>query len=139
MLQFLILNSYLYCTQTNQRSPQIGAILVSTPQDLALKDTLKGLALFQKVSVPVLGMVQNMSVFTCPSCSQTTHVFGGSGHSLHHKCAELDVDLLGELPLQASICEDADCGKPSVVAEPNGEAAKIILRVAETVSKRIGL
>lgn len=109
----------------------IGAVIVSTPQDIALRDAMKGVSMFQKVSVPVLGMVQNMSVFVCPYCSQRTHVFGSEGVS--RKCKEHGIKLLGDLPLDARICDDADRGKPTVISEPHSERAKAFNSLAEEI------
>ncbi|KAI5778367.1 nucleotide binding protein-like protein [Geopyxis carbonaria] len=91
-----------------------GGIIVSTPQDIALIDAVKGINMFKKVDVPILGMVQNMSVFVCPNCSHQTHVFGSEG--VARECSKHGINFLGDIPLDASICKDADNGKPTVVA-----------------------
>jgi ATP-binding protein involved in chromosome partitioning len=114
-----------------------GAVIVSTPQDIALKDAVKGISMFEKVSVPILGMVQNMSVFVCPNCNHSTHVFGAEG--VARTCADRGIELLGDLPLDARICEEADRGKPTVVAEPESSRAKAFLEIAQKVAARIGL
>lgn len=93
--------------------------------------------MFNKVSVPVLGMVQNMSVFVCPHCAQSTHIFGSEG--VAKQCAKHGIDLLGDIPLHASICDDADRGKPTVVGQPDGTRAKAFVRIAEEVGRRVGL
>ena len=115
-----------------------GAIIISTPQDIALKDAVKGINMFNKMNIPILGMVQNMSLFTCPHCQNSTHIFG-SRSGVTHVCEERDIEFLGDIPLHASICEDADRGKPTVVAEPNSERAKAFVGVAKRVGEKIGL
>ncbi|KAL1306165.1 hypothetical protein AAFC00_004272 [Neodothiora populina] len=113
-----------------------GAVIVSTPQDIALKDVVRGVEMFRKVNVPILGMVQNMSAFTCPTCSSTHSIFGTEG--VTRKCKELDIDLLTDIPLHPRICEDADNGKPTVVAEPDSLRAKAFRDVAEDLRVRLG-
>ena len=125
-----------------------GAVVVSTPQDIALKDAVKGVGMFRKMGIDVLGMVQNMSVFVCPHCHTETKIFAhgaGHGHGLggaEAKAKELGVDFLGDVPLDATICADADRGMPTIVAE---EASGMRVntqyyeRIAETVAKKIGL
>ncbi|KAG8629047.1 hypothetical protein KVT40_002912 [Elsinoe batatas] len=113
-----------------------GAVIVSTPQDVALKDAVRGVEMFRKVDVPILGMVQNMSAFTCPSCNTTHSIFGHEGVS--RNCKEMGIDLLGDLPLHAQICEDADRGKPTVVAEPDSVRAKAFVDLADEVRSRVG-
>ena len=112
-----------------------GAVIVSTPQDIALKDAVKGLSMFQKVSVPILGMIQNMSVFTCPNCNHSTHIFGSEGVS--RTCAEHGIDLLGDIPLDSRICGDADRGKPTVVAEPDSSRGAAFMDIAENIAKKL--
>lgn len=116
-----------------------GAVIVSTPQDIALKDAVKGIAMFQneRVGVNVLGMVQNMSVFVCPKCGECTHVFGKEG--VERACKKHGIELLGDIPLDAQICDDADRGKPTVVAEPDSARGKAFLAIAERVGEKIGL
>jgi len=114
-----------------------GAVIISTPQDIALKDAVKGISMFRKVSVPILGMIQNMSVFTCPNCNHSTHIFGSDGVS--KTCAEHGIDLLGDIPLDARICDDADRGKPTVVAEPESPRGKAFLKIAEKIGTNIAL
>lgn len=114
-----------------------GAVVVSTPQDIALKDAVKGVNMFKKVNVPLLGMVQNMSTFYCPHCQQTTDIFGREG--VARKCEEMGIRLLGDIPLHASICSDADRGKPTVVAEPGSARAKAFEGIADAVKGLIGL
>lgn len=114
-----------------------GAIVISTPQDIALKDAVKGVNMFRKVNVPILGMVQNMSVFQCPNCGHSTHIFGSEG--VARRCSELKIKLLGDIPLDARICADADRGKPTVIAEPGSARAVAFENIAEEVSVLIGL
>lgn len=115
-----------------------GAIIVSTPQDLSLKDAVKGVQLFRKVDTKLLGLVCNMSGFKCPGCGDTHNIFG-SMDKIRDMCKRYDLNLLGEIPLHASICEDADRGKPTVVAEPLGERAKLFGAIADEVATLIGL
>jgi ATP-binding protein involved in chromosome partitioning len=116
----------------------IGAIIVSTPQDIALKDAIKGINMFKTVNIPLLGMIQNMSLFTCPHCQNSTHIFG-SHSGVTHACKEHGIDFLGDIPLHASICDDADRGKPTVVSEPDSERAKVFMEIAERVGRKIDL
>lgn len=99
-----------------------GAIVVSTPQDLALRDAVRGVEFWNKTNVEVLGMVQNMSTFVCEKCGHGSDVFGFGG--VAKECEERGLRLLGDVPLHASICRDADAGKPTVVAEPEGVQAR---------------
>jgi ATP-binding protein involved in chromosome partitioning len=115
-----------------------GAIIVSTPQDIALKDAIKGINMFKTTKVPLLGMVQNMSLFTCPHCQESTHIFGEKS-GVTHACEKYGLDFLGDIPLHASICDDADRGKPTVVAEPESLRAKAFIGIAETVGGKIDL
>ncbi|RDW85703.1 hypothetical protein BP5796_04028 [Coleophoma crateriformis] len=115
-----------------------GAVIVSTPQDIALKDAVKGINMFKKIDIPILGMVQNMSFFICPHCNEGTHIFG-SKSGVTHACEEHGVDFLGDVPLHASICEDADRGKPTVVSEPESERGQAYMNIAQQIGKKIGL
>ena len=114
-----------------------GAIIISTPQDIALKDAVKGISMFQKTSVPILGMIQNMSVFMCPNCNHATHIFGSEGVS--KTCADQNIELLGDVPLDARICDDADRGKPTVVAEPESKRGNAFAEIAERIGTIINL
>jgi ATP-binding protein involved in chromosome partitioning len=105
----------------SQQVPVSGAVIVTTPQDIALLDARKGLAMFRKVSVPVLGIVENMSIHICSSCGHEEAIFGSGGGE--RMAADFDVELLGQLPLQASIRSQTDSGNPTVVAEPESAAA----------------
>ncbi len=119
----------------SQRVPLTGAVIVTTPQDIALLDAKKGLKMFEKVGVPILGIVENMAVYCCPNCGHTEHIFGADGGK---KMAEqYGVDHLGGLPLTLSIREQADSGRPTVVAEPEGEIAAIYKAVARQVAVKI--
>lgn len=114
-----------------------GAVIVSTPQTLSLKDTRRGVELFRKVNVPILGLVQNMAVFHCANCGHEEHLFGKDGAK--RLAEEMDVKLLGDIPLHPGICADADDGKPTVVAEPDSARAKAFESIAEQVARAIGL
>lgn len=105
-----------------QRVPVAAAIIVTTPQDIALADARKGLAMFEKVSIPVLGIIENMSVHVCSNCGHLDHIFGSGGGA--RIAAEFGVPLLGELPLDARIQQEADNGRPSVVADPASARAQ---------------
>ncbi len=111
-----------------QRVPVAGAVIVTTPQDIALADARKGLAMFEKVAVPVLGIVENMSIHVCSNCGHTEHIFGAGGGA--RMAAQAGVRLLGELPLDARIREDADGGHPTVVAEPGSARALLYFETA---------
>ncbi|KAF1953704.1 P-loop containing nucleoside triphosphate hydrolase protein [Byssothecium circinans] len=115
-----------------------GAVIVSTPQDLSLKDAVKGVELFRKVNTKLLGLVCNMSGFQCPGCGGTHNIFGDMGR-IRSMCEKYELKLLGEIPLHASICEDADRGKPTVVAEPEGERAKVFSSIADEVGRLVDL
>jgi len=119
----------------SQRVPLTGAVIVTTPQDIALIDAKKGIAMFEKVGVPILGIVENMAVYCCPKCGHTEHIFGaGGGQRL---ADQFKVDHLGSLPLNLSIREQADAGRPTVVAEPDGEIARLYKAVARTVAVKV--
>jgi len=115
-----------------------GAVIVSTPQDLSLKDAVKGVELFRKVDTKLLGLVCNMSGFKCPDCGGMHNIFGDMG-KIRTMCEKYKLGLLGEIPLHASICEDADRGKPTVVADPEGERAKVFAGIADEVGRLIDL
>jgi len=111
-----------------QRVPVAGAVIVTTPQDIALADARKGLKMFEKVSVPVLGIVENMSVYVCSSCGHREHVFGAGGGA--RMAQQYGVRLLGELPLDGRIREEADGGRPTVIAAPDSARARAYLEMA---------
>jgi ATP-binding protein involved in chromosome partitioning len=120
-----------------QKVPLTGAVIVTTPQDIALLDARKGLKMFEKVGVPVLGVVENMSVYVCPNCGHSEHIFGAGGGQ--KMATDYGVDYLGALPLNLSIREQADSGRPTVVADPDGEIATIYKAVARKVAVKIAL
>ena len=97
--------------------PVSGAVIVTTPQDIALADAIRGLKMFEKVSIPVLGLVENMSVFVCPSCGEKTALFGEGGGVA--AAAEHGMALLGQVPLALRIREETDAGRPTVLADPD--------------------
>lgn len=137
--QQIVLDGKLVCKSTRNMCSQFsGAVIVSTPQDIALKDAVKGINMFKTIKTPILGMVQNMSLFTCPHCHNSTHIFG-SHSGVTHACEKHGIDFLGDIPLHASICDDADRGKPTVVAEPESDRAKAFMGIADEVGKMIGL
>ncbi|HSB59180.1 MAG TPA: Mrp/NBP35 family ATP-binding protein, partial [Methyloceanibacter sp.] len=111
-----------------QQVPLAGAIIVSTPQDLALIDARKGLNMFRKVDVPVLGIVENMSTFICPHCGSATDIFAHGGAQSEAK--RLGVPFLGEVPLTLAIRETSDAGKPVVASDPQSPAAEAYLAIA---------
>ncbi|HYN54179.1 MAG TPA: iron-sulfur cluster carrier protein ApbC [Methylotenera sp.] len=119
----------------SQKIPVTGAIIVTTPQDIALLDARKGLKMFEKVSIPILGIVENMSTHICSNCGHEEHIFGAGGGALMSK--EYNVDLLGSLPLDIKIREQSDGGKPPVVAEPDSKIANIYKQIARTVAIKI--
>jgi ATP-binding protein involved in chromosome partitioning len=118
-----------------QRVPLAGAVIVSTPQDIALLDARRGLFMFRRVEVPVLGLVENMSYFVCPHCGGRSEIFGHGGA---RQCArELGMDFLGEIPLHIAIRETSDAGTPIVAAAPGSPQAHAYMRVAAEVAGRI--
>ncbi|MBX9818233.1 MAG: iron-sulfur cluster carrier protein ApbC, partial [Burkholderiaceae bacterium] len=119
----------------SQRVPMTGAVVVTTPQDIALLDAKKGIKMFEKVGVPILGIVENMAVHVCTNCGHVEHIFGADGGK---KMAEgYGMDYLGALPLALHIREQADSGRPTVVADPDGEVATIYKRMARQVAVKI--
>jgi ATP-binding protein involved in chromosome partitioning len=119
----------------SQRVPLTGAVIVTTPQDIALLDAKKGLKMFEKVGVPILGIVENMAVHVCSNCGHAEHIFGAGGGERMAK--EYGVDYLGGLPLTMSIREQADSGRPTVVSDPDGEIAGIYKSVARQMAVKI--
>ncbi len=115
-----------------QRVPLRGAVIVSTPQDIALIDARKGIAMFEKTKVPVLGIVENMSTFVCPNCGHESHIFGHGGARAEAK--KLGVPFLGEIPLVPIIRETSDAGIPIVVKAPHSKEAEAFLAVASEVA-----
>ncbi|HEX8883453.1 MAG TPA: iron-sulfur cluster carrier protein ApbC [Noviherbaspirillum sp.] len=119
----------------SQKVPVTGAVIVTTPQDIALLDARKGLKMFEKVGIPILGVVENMSTHICSNCGHTEAIFGeGGGEKM---CADFGVDFLGKLPLQLSIREQADSGTPTVVADPDGAVANIYKEIARKVAVKV--
>jgi ATP-binding protein involved in chromosome partitioning len=115
-----------------QRAPLKGAVIVSTPQDIALIDARKGIAMFKKTQVPILGVVENMSVFVCPDCGHEHHIFGHGG--ARETAEKVGAPFLGEIPLVPRIRETSDAGTPVMVAAPEGPEALAFLAVAEKVA-----
>jgi ATP-binding protein involved in chromosome partitioning len=118
-----------------QRVPVTGAVIVTTPQDIALLDARKGLKMFEKVGIPILGIVENMSTHVCSKCGHEEHIFGEGGGERMGK--DYDVELLGSLPLDIHIREQADSGKPTVVADPDGKVASLYKQIARRVAVKI--
>jgi ATP-binding protein involved in chromosome partitioning len=118
-----------------QKVPVTGAVIVTTPQDIALLDARKGLKMFEKVGVPILGIVENMSTHICSNCGHEEHIFGSGGAQRMSK--DYDVEVLGSLPLDIAIREQADSGKPTVVADPDGRVAQIYMEIARKVAIKI--
>ncbi len=119
----------------SQRVPLTGAVIVTTPQDIALIDARKGIKMFEKVGVPILGIVENMAVHVCENCGHVEHIFGADGGK--KMAAEFEMDYLGALPLNMSIRVQADSGTPSVVADPDGEIAGLYKSVARQVAIKV--
>jgi ATP-binding protein involved in chromosome partitioning len=118
-----------------QKIPVTGAIIVTTPQDIALLDARKGLKMFEKVGIPILGIVENMSLHTCSQCGHTESIFGAGGGEKMSQ--DYNVELLGALPLDIRIREHTDAGKPSVVAEPDGQIANLYRTIARRVAAKV--
>ncbi|HZS84873.1 MAG TPA: iron-sulfur cluster carrier protein ApbC [Stellaceae bacterium] len=119
-----------------QQVPLSGAVIVSTPQDIALLDARKGLNMFRKVDVPVLGIIENMSYFTCPHCGERSDIFSHGG--ARQEAARLNVEFLGELPLDIAIRETSDGGTPIVVAQPESAHARVYRAMANRVWEKVG-
>jgi ATP-binding protein involved in chromosome partitioning len=120
-----------------QQIPVSGAVIVTTPQDIALLDASRGLRMFEQVGVPVLGIIENMSVHVCSRCGHAEPIFGEGGGE--RMASNYDVELLGALPLDRSIRECADTGRPSVVADPTGKPAEIYRSAARKLAARLAL
>ena len=119
----------------SQRVPMTGAVVVTTPQDIALLDAKKGIKMFEKVGVPILGIVENMAVHVCSNCGHVEHIFGADGG--RRMAEDYKMDYLGALPLNMQIRLQADSGKPTVVSDPDGEVAAIYKAVARKVALSI--
>ncbi len=118
-----------------QKVPVTGAVIVTTPQDIALIDARKGLKMFEKVGIPILGVVENMSFHICPKCGHESHIFGSGG--AERMSREYGTELLGQLPLDEAIRRQADSGKPTVVSDPDGKVAEIYRRIARRCAVKI--
>jgi ATP-binding protein involved in chromosome partitioning len=116
----------------SQRVPMTGAVIVTTPQDIALLDAKKGIKMFEKVGVPILGIVENMAVHVCSQCGHSEHIFGHEGGK--RMAEEFGMPYLGALPLDLSIRLQADSGKPTVVSDPDGPVAGIYKAIARQVA-----
>jgi len=120
-----------------QKIPVTAAVVVTTPQDIALADARKAVTMFNKVSVPVLGVVENMAMHTCSNCGHEEHIFGqGGGETL---AQEIGVELLGSLPLSLNIREQTDAGEPTVVKEPESEVTKRYVDIAQRMAAKLSL
>jgi ATP-binding protein involved in chromosome partitioning len=120
----------------SQKAAVAGAVIVTTPQDIALLDARKGIEMFSKVEIPVLGVVENMALYTCSQCGHKEHIFGADGGE--RIAREYGVPLLGSLPLALSIREQTDGGNPTVVAEPDSAITAIYLQIAERIAASLG-
>ena len=118
-----------------QKVPVTGAVIVTTPQDIALIDARKGLKMFEKVGIPILGLVENMSIHICSNCGNEEHIFGHGGGAAMGK--DYDVELLGSLPLELAIRELADAGRPTVVGAPDSRAAEIYRAIARRIAVKV--
>ena len=116
----------------SQKVPVTGAVIVTTPQDIALIDARKGLKMFEKVGVPIVGIIENMSIHVCSNCGHAEHIFGQGGAA--RMCQDYNVPFLGSLPLDIRIREQADSGRPTVVADPEGKVAQIYRDIARKVA-----
>jgi ATP-binding protein involved in chromosome partitioning len=119
----------------SQKVPVTGAVIVTTPQDIALMDARKGLKMFEKVDVKIIGIVENMSTHLCSKCGHEEHIFGSGGGE--KMCADYNVEFLGGLPLDIRIREQADSGTPTVVAEPEGNLAKAYKQIARRLAVKV--
>mgnify|MGYP001308271710 CR=1 FL=1 len=119
----------------SQKVPVTGAVIVTTPQDIALIDARKGLKMFEKVGIPIVGIIENMSIHVCSQCGHAEHIFGtGGGEKM---CADYGVEFLGALPLELAIREMADRGEPTVIGAPDSRAAEIYRGIARRVAVKI--
>jgi ATP-binding protein involved in chromosome partitioning len=116
----------------SQKVPVTGAVIVTTPQDIALLDARKGLKMFEKVGVPIVGIVENMAIHVCSKCGHAEHIFGEGGGE--RMCRDYGVPFLGSLPLDIRIREQADSGRPTVVADPDGAVAQVYKAIARKVA-----
>jgi ATP-binding protein involved in chromosome partitioning len=119
----------------SQKVPVVGAVIVTTPQDLALLDARKGLRMFEKVNVPVLGVIENMAIHVCSQCGHAEHIFGEGGGQ--RMADQYKVSWLGALPLTMAIRVDADAGRPTVLSAPTSEAAKLYGEIAARMAAKV--
>jgi ATP-binding protein involved in chromosome partitioning len=119
----------------SQKVPMTGALIVTTPQDIALLDARKGIRMFEKVGVPILGVVENMAVHVCSQCGHSEHIFGADGGK--NMAAELSIPYLGALPLDLQIRLDVDQGRPSVVAQPEGQVTRLYQQMAIQLAAKV--
>ncbi|KAL5612406.1 hypothetical protein BROUX41_000067 [Berkeleyomyces rouxiae] len=115
-----------------------GAVIISTPHTLAVKDAVKGINMFKKTDINVLGMVQNMSLFTCPNCHHDSHVFGAN-ERMDALCKGHGIPFLGDIPLDQAIGHDADTGRPTVATDPESKRSHAFMSIATTIAGQIGL
>jgi ATP-binding protein involved in chromosome partitioning len=118
-----------------QKVPVTGAVIVTTPQDIALMDARKGLKMFEKVGIKIVGIVENMSTHICSKCGHEEHIFGAGGGE--KMCADYNVEFLGGLPLDIRIREQTDSGNPTVVADPDGKIAKVYKQIARRIAVKV--
>ena len=118
-----------------QKVPVTGAVIVTTPQDIALMDARKGLKMFEKVGIKIVGIVENMSTHICSKCGHEEHIFGAGGGE--KMCADYNVEFLGGLPLDIRIREQADSGNPTVVADPDGKIARVYKQIARRIAVKV--
>ncbi|HEY9396885.1 MAG TPA: iron-sulfur cluster carrier protein ApbC [Burkholderiales bacterium] len=119
----------------SQKVPVTGAVIVTTPQDIALMDARRGFKMFEKVGIPILGVIENMSIHICSKCGHEEHIFGEGG--AQRMCSDYGTELLGALPLDMRIREQADSGKPTVVSDPDSRPAEIYRQIARRVAVKI--
>ena len=120
-----------------QQVPLTGAVIVSTPQDVGLRISMKTLRMFQQTRVPILGIVENMSYYICPHCNSRDHIFGEGG--ARRAAAELEIPFLGEVPLDLAIRQQSDAGSPIVVARPESESAKTLREISRKVAAQVSI
>jgi ATP-binding protein involved in chromosome partitioning len=120
-----------------QQVPLTGAVIVSTPQDVGLRISLKTLRMFQQTRVPILGIVENMSYYICPHCDSRDYIFGEGGGK--RAAAELGIPFFGEVPLDVAIRKQADIGSPIVVAMPDAPSSKVLREIAQKVAQQVSI
>ena len=121
----------------SQSVPVSGAVIVTTPQDVALLDAKRGIEMFRKVEIPILGIVENMSIHVCSECGHSEHIFGDGG--ANRIAQNYDVPLLGHLPLDVKIREQCDEGKPAVASDPNSKVSEIYFEIATKVAEQLAV